>query len=371
VTEVKRPRIKPVLNPAQLTDHRILIGMNQYGVGSEIQDDDDDTIWHLLALMDGTRAAADIVGAMQMAQPDLEADSLYAIIDTLTDAGFVEDAGAEPPSNLSAAELARHRRSADFYAWIDTQPRASPFDIQSRLKEASVTVLGLGGSGSAMVMSLVAAGVGAVHCVDFDIVEVSNLSRQLLYTEDDVGQPKVARAVDRLQRLNSHVHVTGETRQVTSPAEIVDLMRGRSLFILCADKPTWLIQRWTNEAALRSSTPWLMSLYAGPMLVAGLFLPWQTPCYRCLEHNEALRRGDRLDGELPATTPEINAVIAPTANLTGHLGALEAIYFLGGLQPQTVGRIFHLNLMIYDHLYYVEPPRWELCPACGPTSPFR
>ena len=69
--------------------------------------------------------------------------------------------------------------------------------------------------------------------------------------------------------------------------------------------------------------------------------------------------------------PVVHAVIAPTASLTGHLGALEAIYFLTGLRPQTVGRIFHQNLMIYDHFYYIEAPFWPECPACGADSAYR
>ncbi|WP_433018674.1 HesA/MoeB/ThiF family protein [Kribbella sp. CA-294648] len=87
---------------------------------------------------------------------------------------------------------------------MDLTPRASRYDVQARLKASSVVVLGLGGTGSAVASALVAAGVGAVHCVDFDIIEEGNLTRQLRYTEEDLGKPKVPVAVKRLSRMNSH-----------------------------------------------------------------------------------------------------------------------------------------------------------------------
>jgi molybdopterin/thiamine biosynthesis adenylyltransferase len=91
-----------------------------------------------------------------------------------------------------------------------------------------VVVLGLGGTGSAVASSLVAAGVGTVHCVDFDVIEAGNLTRQLLYTEDDVGAPKIPVAVERLGRINSHTVVTGEETRVDSTESIAGLMRGRT-----------------------------------------------------------------------------------------------------------------------------------------------
>ena len=88
--------------------------------------------------------------------------------------------------------------STRYFSWIDTDPRRSRYDVQVALKRARVTVLGMGGTGGAVAMGLVAAGVGRLHCLDFDDVEVSNLNRQVLYTEDDIGRPKVDTAVRRI-----------------------------------------------------------------------------------------------------------------------------------------------------------------------------
>ena len=360
------PRIKHIHNPMRLNNGRIRIGTVQYGVGAEIEDDEHGSIWQLLALMDGQHTLPEIVAAMQQTQPELDGESVSEVIDSLTTAGFVEDAGAPIPSTLTTTEIEQYNRNTPYFAWVDTQPRTSPYEIQARLKNARVTIVGLGGTGSSMAMSLTAAGVGTIHCVDCDVVELSNLNRQLLYTTADIGFSKVERAVARLQELNPHSAISGQELQITSSSDVASLMHECDLFVLCADKPLHKIQAWTNEAALQTRTPWLMSLYTGPMSVVGLFIPFETPCYHCMLHHEAERK--KSDGELLLPGPPDNAVIAPTAGISGHMGALEAIYFLGDMKPQTVGRIFHQNLMIYDHFYYIEAPFWSECPLCGQSD---
>lgn len=367
---MKLPQIKQTHNPVRLSHNRIRIGTIQYGVGSEITDDEDGTIWQLMKLMDGTRTIETIVSEMQaVAMTDPE--STREAVNDLIEAGFVEDAGAKFPPEFTQDELERYSRSAAYFSWIDTNPHSSKYEIQSKLKNARVTLLGLGGSGSAVAMSLVAAGVNSLHCVDFDRVELSNLNRQLLFNEADLNKSKLAQGVRHLKEINSHVNVTGQELKVQSASDIVPLMKNRDLFILCADKPQEIILQWTNIAAFDTKTPWMMCLYAGPMLVVGIFAPQQTPCYECMKHDESDKNvvRDGSETEYLYNTLDVNAVIAPTASLTGHLGALEAIYFLAGLRPQTVGRIFHQNLMIYDHIYYIEPPFWAECPVCSDKVP--
>src|SRR5215217_5747099 len=313
-----RPRIKGIHKPMRLTPTLISIGGRQMGIGAEI-DDEDGSLWTLLRLMDGTRTRDEIIAALAAERPDAAAEDTAEAIQTIIDAGYVEDAAAPVPAGLSLAEVERYDRALTYYAWVDLTPRSSRYDVQARLKASEVVVLGLGGTGSAVAASLVAAGVGAVHCVDFDAVEESNLTRQLLYSEDDIGLPKVAVAVERLGRLNSYTKVTGQETRVDSTESVAPLMRGRDLLILCADQPRHVIREWTNQAALRTGTPWMIAQYAGPMAVVGLFVPGATGCPDCLPSV-----ADRLR-DLHGAEPEDlfpftgHAVIAPSANVTGHL----------------------------------------------------
>ncbi|MGH8929945.1 MAG: HesA/MoeB/ThiF family protein [Egibacteraceae bacterium] len=180
-----------------------------------MQDDHEGLVWKLLGLMDGTRTVDAIVTQMVRDHRGLDPGSVRAALAALSKAGFVEDAGAGIPESLSEHETERYATNIRYFAWVDDQPRESPYELQRRLKAARVTVLGLGGTGCAVAMSLVAAGVGAVRCVDHDVIEASNLSRQLLYTEQDIGSPKSEAAVRRLRRLNPHVAVEGMPLHVT------------------------------------------------------------------------------------------------------------------------------------------------------------
>lgn len=357
-----RPAVKRVHRPVVLPDRRILLGLRLYGVASEIVDDESGSVERLLALMDGTRDVPAIWSDLRVTHPDWALDDVRGTIDQLAEAGHVEDLGAPLPAGLTEQEARRYRSSRDFFSWIDPTPRSSPLDVVARIRQAKVALLGLGGTGSAVAASLVASGVGALHCADFDRVEETNLTRQLLYTEADVGRPKVDAAVARLSALNSTVTVTGQDLQVGSADDVERLIDGNDVLVLCADEPADKIQSWTNEAALRTSTPWFMAAYTGATTGVGGFVPGETGCWECVIGAERQRYG--ADGRyLFEERP--HAVVAASAAVSGHLCALEVLYHLGGLPTQVRGRLFHHNLARWDHQYFVDAVRDPQCPACG------
>ena len=365
---MRRPRIKGIHKPVRLNPELINIGGRQMGIGAEL-DDEDGTLWRLLGLMDGTRTREEIVTALIAERPEMPADEAADALEAIIDAGYVEDAAAAPPPILSPAEIQRYDRAFNYYAWVDLTPRPSRYEHQARLKASSVVILGLGGTGTAVASSLVAAGVGEVHCVDFDVVEEGNLTRQLLYTEDDIGAPKVEVAVKRLSRMNSHVRVSGQELRAESAGDIAKLATGRDLLVLCADQPMREIREWANRAALDTGTPWLIAQYAGPMAVVGLFVPGETCCQACL-----LGINDQLREHYGAEPEELfsftgHAVIAPTANLTGHLAAMEAVYHLADLPTSTRGGMFHLSLTDLTYHYVVRPRPGHECGVCGWVGP--
>ncbi|MEV0830079.1 HesA/MoeB/ThiF family protein [Nonomuraea rubra] len=354
-----RPKIKSVHQPVALPGDRIIIGTMQLGVSSEIQDDEEGTIARLITLMDGTRTIDEICAAC----PDVDEQDAREVIAGLIGNGFVEDAAAPLPVGLTEREAARYEPSRHFFSWIDTSPRSSPYDVQARIKHAKVALLGIGGTGSAVAAGLVSSGIGALAIGDFDTVEEPNLTRQLLYSEADIGQPKVDSAVARLRAMNSLVEVTGTTLKAGGADDIVKLMEGCDVFVLCADEPQPDIMLWTNEAALRTGTPWFVSFYTGPMAVVGSLIPGETGCFACLRRQED-QREYRSEGR-PLTTERPNAVIAASANISGHLCALETMYHLAGLPAQTRGRFFHWNYAMWTHSYYIDIPRYDDCPACS------
>ncbi len=366
---MRRPRVKSSQCPSRFPDQRIQVGWI-YDTASEITDDAEGTIWRLLELMDGTRSPEEILRLMLSERPALDQPSLSAALGDLIGSGYIEDAAADVAGQLSAAELDRYSRNNEFFNCVDTIPRTLRYELQNMLKESRVVVIGLGGVGSTVAMSLAAAGVGTLRCVDFDRVEASNLTRQLLYTENDIGRSKVTSAIARLQSMNRHASIEGLELEVSAQADARSCLDGMDFAVLCTDHPRENVDFWVNDTAIQLGTPWAVCSYNGPLVCTGVIIPRKTPCYRCFAHyHPSPWSPDSESGaELMPRSSGVMGVIAPTAGAAGHLAALEAIYFLTGLRVQTAGRLMYRNMLVYDQAYSVELNFWDECPACGEAA---
>src|SRR6201986_216949 len=203
-----RPRVKPEHAPYRVADGKIRIGGVSYGVAAELADPDG-WVWTMLMAMDGTRDLPRIIEHVSQAHPGQPVAHLWRGAEQLLGTGYIEDVAAPVPARLSDRDMRRHDRALGFFRWLDLAPRESSWDAQARLREARVTILGVGGTGGIAAMALAASGIGRLHCVDPDEVELSNLSRQVIYTEDDLGKPKAEAAVARLPPLNSNTGSRG------------------------------------------------------------------------------------------------------------------------------------------------------------------
>jgi bacteriocin biosynthesis cyclodehydratase domain-containing protein len=229
--------------------------------------------------------------------------------------------------------------------------------------EATITVLGVGGTGSAVAAGLVGLGIGRIHLVDFDRVEESNLNRQLLFTEADIGRLKTEAAAERLALINPAVAVTTETRLVRDADDVAAMMGGTNAFVLCADMPVKKITYWVNTAALHTCTPWFMSVYEGPTIAIASFVPGATGCWACL------RREQDAAELVAAGRPLMNwpptAVMSASANVAGQMCAVEVVRYLAGQSTQLVGKAYRQNLAKWENFFFLDVPRFEDCPECG------
>jgi molybdopterin-synthase adenylyltransferase len=366
---MRKPMVKVAHRPVQRPDGTIWIGSLHYGLGHELSDDSG-LVWPVCARMDGSLSRADLV-AVVAAECAAEATAVEHVVDFLIESGWVEDADAQLPPNLSLREAQRYQRGTHFFSWVDTAPRPGPYALQAKLKASRVTVIGVGGVGSAAAASLAASGVGRIHCVDKDTVELSNLNRQLLYGDADVGRPKAEVAATRLSGMNGDIKVTAAVQEISGEAAIEAAVAGTDAFVLGADRPAE-IEVWASRAAVRLGIPWVNSAYAGPMMSVGTFIPGVTGCFECMTANEAERLRDLGQSDLihPLPMPPgWNPVIAPTAQVAGHLAALETLNLLLGLEVQTAGRTLYRSFTDYDHQFYIEARRRPDCPGCGqPTA---
>jgi molybdopterin-synthase adenylyltransferase len=366
---LRRPRTKTSLSPFRLPTGRILLARDVYGLGRELDDDRSGTVWRLLELMDGSRDLPTLRRALARSHPKWNAASVDRAVEELQRAGVIEE-GARPSfRTISAHQQDRYSRNLEFFSLVTVGSDRSSWELQGRLRRARVTVLGLGAIGGATATSLAALGVGRLRILDHDRVERSNLNRQLLYTTRDIGRLKVEAARDRLRALNPEVEVEAERCRVRVPSDLPSLLESTDLFVLGADRPHEIIS-WTNDAALKVGTPWLDNSYAGPRCAIALFVPGRTPCLRCLQHHleGRLRRQSAFEGTDLFPPATANAVIAPTAAIAGHLGALQAMYFLTGLPTPAEGRLLQVNLWRPLDVRLERPRFWKQCPACGGAS---
>ncbi|HEV2371921.1 MAG TPA: ThiF family adenylyltransferase [Streptosporangiaceae bacterium] len=334
-----------------------------------MQDDEQGHTWQLLNLLDGTRTLTELTSAMQASDPAITADEVDAAVGALIEAGFVKDAAAPGPvADFPGPELERYRRNLEFFEYFQ-HDRLTAADMQLRLRDARVTVLGLGGLGSHVALSLAAIGVGNLLLVDHDAVELMNLNRQLLYKDSDIGRSKVEAAAERIAEVNPHVRVTAKTMMVDSAQAAQACFTGRDLVICAADRPRVQLYQWLNKAALTEEIAWIRGANDG--LTVQLFLhdPHKTACFECLEL-EAERShpwflpmqryvveviGDRT----------INPCIAPVSGMIGNLAAFEAVRFLTGAATPTIyGHKLAVDLQRMDTAV-TEGERLPDCPACG------
>jgi len=221
---------------------------------------------------------------------------------------------------------------------------------QQALKNATVLVAGAGGLGSPVSIYLAVAGVGCIRIVDRDVPELSNLNRQILHGEADIGRAKVSSAADALARLNPDVRVEPH-RDTISGENVLDFAQGVDVIVDCMDNyPTRFL---LNRAALEGGIPFVHGAIWGLEGRVTTIVPGRSPCLRCLVPTSP-------DPPDPETFPVVG--VAP--GVIGCLQATEALKYLTGVGELLVGR-----LLLYDgermEFSEVRLRRDPTCPDCS------
>ncbi|HET9137908.1 ThiF family adenylyltransferase [Actinophytocola sp.] len=355
---VRHPRIKREHQPVLLGGGRIRIGGHVPGIARDVLDPDG-WVWAMLEALDGSRSVEQVISHVVSLFPTKPKRQVRAAIEDFVQAGYVEDAGESPPADLTVAEVERYSRGRALFSWMDLVPRRSSWDAQLQLRQARVVVVGLGGVGGAAALALTLSGVGHIHCVEPDVVELSNLNRQILFTDEDIGKSKVDAAMGRLRAYNSGAMVTGEQTVVDTPGVLRALAVTCDVLLLAADQPLE-IRSWTNRVCHATGTAWVHGGYHGPQVVAGLYRPGAGPCYECA----------RVTGRPPraAQRPRagMHAANAVSANLAGLLAAHAAMSLITGVPALRVGSQFGFNLVTLRESVAgsTGEPRPD-CPTCG------
>ena len=218
---------------------------------------------------------------------------------------------------------------------------------QEKLKKARVVIAGSGGLGSPISLYLAAAGVGTLCVIDDDKVELSNLNRQILHWDKDIGKEKTKSAHDKLTKLNKNINI--ETINATiDKTNVFTLVAGCDVIVDAMDNmPTRYL---LNKAAIKHKIPFVHGAVSGLEGRAMTVIPGNTACIKCLYH--AAPRKTKFP------------VLGTTPGIIGAIQATEVIKYLTG-----IGMLLTDRLLIYDGLNMkfteLSVVRNNNCEDCG------
>jgi molybdopterin/thiamine biosynthesis adenylyltransferase/rhodanese-related sulfurtransferase len=224
---------------------------------------------------------------------------------------------------------------------------------QKRLKNAKVLCVGAGGLGSPSLMYLAAAGVGTLGIVEFDVVDESNLQRQIIHGQSDIGRPKAESARDSIKEINPHVNVVIHDERLDS-SNVMDLFAQYDLIVDGTDN--FATRYLVNDACVLLGKPYVWGSIYRFDGQASVFWAEYGPCYRCLYPEPP------PPGMVPSCAE--GGVLGVLCGSIGSIQVTEAIKLIAGIGDPLIGR-----LMIYDALEMqyrqVKVRKDPNCAVCG------
>jgi bacteriocin biosynthesis cyclodehydratase domain-containing protein len=328
--------------------------------GADIHiEDPDEEGRRLLDALDGKRSRDQLI-------EEFGAEEVGDLLAQLEELGVVEDASDD--DLIADSVVARFDRQLRYFSDISTGP--TPSQCQERLEKSRIAVLGVGGLGGWSALNLACVGIGEMLLVDFDRVEESNLNRQVLYSEAEIGRLKAEAAAERLKGFNSAMKVEARVQRLDSEAAISETIKGYDLVIDACDWPASDIERWINSACFAAGIPFIAMSHFPPIARVGpLYVPGVTGCFACQE--AGYRRTYPLfdvaiEQQRGKDSPA--ATLGPACGLIGGQIGLDVLHHLTGLaQPSTlgVGHIVDLRTMEVEREPVIPEPD---CPVCGGTQ---
>jgi len=216
---------------------------------------------------------------------------------------------------------------------------------QDKLLESSVTVIGAGGLGSPALLYLAAAGIGKIKIVDHERIEISNLNRQVLYKEKDIGKNKSITAAERLGEMNSGIELEAIDARV-SGENAIGIIKGSDVVLDCLDN--WETRFVINKACVEEGIPLVHGAVEGMSGQLMTIIPDKTACLACLFRDHGSKK------------PE---VVGFAAGIVGCLEGMEAVKLIAG-KKTLQNEILFVDLET-DEFRKIEVSKKKGCEVCG------
>jgi bacteriocin biosynthesis cyclodehydratase domain-containing protein len=320
-----------------------------------VRDPDDVDVALVRALRDDWSSPATLAGSTGADLP-----LVVEKLDSLDAADLVLRRASPESSPLIGDDAERFSRQLPYLAELGDENQ-----LQRRLRECVVVVLGCGGLGTWAIAALACIGVGKLVLVDDDEVALSNLNRQILYTAGDVGVPKVTATEAWLNAFDPAIEVTTLMRRVAAANDVEPIIDGADAVVLAADWPPYRIARWVNAACVVARTPFIVAGQVPPVLKLGpTYVPGVGACFAC--HESALTRDSYAYEDYVATRiaePAVASTVGPASCVAGGLMGLELMHLLTGNRPATQGLAMTVHMQTLE-VQRIPIARDPDCAAC-------
>lgn len=337
-----------------LSDGRVYLFHESAGVASF---DCNDLIWKVVDRV--ARGRATVHDAVEL----LQARSLGVLLDLWQRRILRVDDGVNEVATDRSTKPSR-------YVWFSEYLRtyAGPSNTVQQmlhaLATAKVCVIGLGGLGATVALSLAASGVGRLRLIDGDIVEESNLPRQILYTEASIGRKKAYTLRDVILANNAAVRIEAIDGCIGTQEDADAAVDGCDLVVLCADQPRFDLRNWVGKASLGQGVP---SIAMAGQWVGPLSVPGQSPCHVCVGRFHGSRIADPAGfvASLQGATPERESFGPRPLILAGFM-ASTVLRYLTRIDTETpLHRRFRVDVM--GRVEEEQIVRYRNCFLCGKT----
>lgn len=234
----------------------------------------------------------------------------------------------------------RYSRNSLYYNYMGANSK----DVQEKIQNSSVTLIGCGGIGNHLSYLLATSGIGRITLVDNDKIELSNLTRQVLFTEEDIGDSKTAVLKRELLKRRNDIAIDIIECTIASEEDLYKIPKS-DIFIISADHHFSLID-WANSYCVAHNQPYINVGYINDISVVGpFFIPGLTSCFKCAEITPDYTKKDDLSNYLKIINSDFKAATFPGVNGVAASYAFgDIIKFLGGF-----GEILSKNKRIGIH----------------------
>lgn len=227
---------------------------------------------------------------------------------------------------------------------------------QKKLSSAKVLVIGTGGLGSPILLYLASAGIGTIGVVDFDIVTLSNLNRQILHNNEDIGCRKVYSASEKLKKINPELNVEVYNERVNID-NIQDIVLKYDIVVDATDN--FSTRYLISDCCYFNKIPLVEGAVVGFDGVLMTIIPNKTPCYRCLYPNPP-------ENGVIDTCNDIG-IMGATAGIIGSMQAFEVIKLICGIGETISGNIFTMDALT-SNFRLIPWKKRKSCPLCGENA---